>query len=751
MRSRRPILLLVLATISWCAVRSSFAAAGPPDPAARLTRALAEAETSLRQNEPEIAESRYRTALAEGWLLLGALAAVEGDLVEAARAFERAAGSVTDDRRGLMALAMVELEAGRAGEAANLLRRLAARNPADAEVRQSLARALAAAGSLEEAVQELEEVRVLAPEHHETLYTLATAYLRQGRPEAAQPLLTELAAERPRPETHVLIGRTWRDHGHHERARAALEAALELDPGVRRAHYYLGTVELLSEGRGRIEEAIGHFRAELEVAPDDPMTNLYLGIGLVESRRHEEALPPLETASRAAISRRDAFQFLGRSYLALDRPAEAVTALRRALELARAEAMELPDGVFVDLGESQLSSIHYQLALALRRTGKTDDAATHFARAREHSARLAESSREILSRYLGQEKPGSAPGVLGPPLEFPAVAGLEPAGRERLRRAVASAVARTYLHLGVFKSRESRFAGAARLFAAGAELDPGFPRLQYSLGVALFNDGQFEEATAPLTRAREESPEDADLRRMLALARLNNEDYEGAAELLRSDAGRRENPSLEYAYGLALVRSGRAAEAESVFAALLAENSEWPELNVVLGQAYAQQDEYEAAIGSLRRALELDPGVAEAHATLGDIFLRQGKLGEAEASLRAELAAHPEDERSRYTLAMVLDLNRRPEEAKRLLRQHLDARPLSADGRYLLGKILLAEGAAEDALEQLTAAADLAPEDANIRYQLGQALQKLGRADEARREFESFRRLKQALRDGGAP
>ncbi len=726
---------------------AALAAASDADPAAGLRRALEEAEAHLEQGETEIAESRYRSALREGWLLLGALAAVEGDLARAAAAFERAAGSAADDRRPQLARARVELEAGRAGEAARLLRRLAARDPSDVEVRQTLARALAAAGSLDEAVQELEEVRALAPEQLETLFTLATAYLRQGRPEAAAPLLDRLAAERAIPETHVLIGRTYRDHGHHDRARTALETALEMDPGVRRAHYYLGTVELLSEGRGRIEEAIGHFQAELEIAADDPMTNLYLGIGLVESRRHEEALAPLERAARFAQTQRDAFQFLGRACLALGRPEEAIAHLRRALELAQAEPMAAPGSVFVDLGESQLSSIHYQLALALRRSGQPQEAATHFALAEEYSARLAESSRETLSRYLEDAPREEAPQSLGPPLEFPAVADLAPAARKELERRVARDVARCYLNLGVFKSRSGRFAGAARLFAAGAELVPEFPRIQYSLGVALFNSGRFEEATAPLRRAYHESPADSDLRRMLALAHLNSEQYETAAELLRDDDERRTNPSLEYAYGLALVRSGRAAEAETVFAGLLAERSDWPELNVVMGQAFAQQGDYEAAVRALRRALELRPEVAEAHATLGDIFMRQGKLPEAERELRAELAAHPGDERSRYTLAMVLDLGRQPQEAKSLLREHLRARPRSADGRYLLGKILLAEGAAEEALEQLTAAAELAPEDPNVRYQLGQALQKLGRPEEAEEEFEAFRRLKAAARE----
>ncbi|MDX1501379.1 MAG: tetratricopeptide repeat protein [Thermoanaerobaculia bacterium] len=740
-RGRGRAALPTAALTLWAALAG--APARSEDPAAPLTTALTAAEEAFERKEPEIAESQYRSALREGWLLMGTLLAETGDLERAAEAFERAAGAAADDRRARVAQALVALESDRPDEAAILLRRLAARDPADTEVRQTLARALAAAGNLDEAVQELEEVLALAPDELETLFFLATGYLRQGRPEMAEPLLTRLAAERPQAETHLLIGRTWRDHAHYDRARTALRKALEIDPGLRRAHYYLGTVELLAEGRGRVEEAIAHFRAELAVAPDDAMTNLYLGIALVESRQHEEALGPLERATGSPLSHRDAHQFLGRALLALDRAEEAVTALRRALELAQETPMAAPGGVFVDLGESQLSSLHYQLALALRRSGRPEEAEPHFARAREHSARLAESTRETLSRYLEDETSQSA---FGPPLQFPTISGLDAAQRERLERRVRAGLARASFDLGVLKAREGRFDGAARLLADTVELVPDFPRGAYSLGVALYNAGRFEEATAPLERARAGSPGDPVLGRMLALAHLNGEGYAEAAELLEDDPERASNPSLQYAYGVALVRSDRAAEAADLFSRLIADNADWPELHVVLGQAAAQQGDYEAAAASLRRALELDPGVAEAHATLGDILLRQGRLDEAERELEAELAAHPGDERARYTLALVMDLNRKPEEAKRLLRRHLDARPRSADGRYLLGKILLGEGALEDALEQLEVAAELAPDDPNVRYQLGQALQKLGRGEEAARQFEAFRELKQASR-----
>ncbi len=720
----------------------------PQGPTRALERAIAQAERALQQSETQIAESRYRTALLEGWLLLGALEVEAGDLQAAREAFELASISAAETRRPHLFLAMVELQIGEAETAVSLVRGLMAQNRADAVVRRLLPRALMAADQVDEAIQEMTELHVLAPEDLENTYALARAYLGQGRLEEAAALFAKVAEGRSIPATRVLIGRTYRDFDHYELARQELLAALEQDPRVPRAHYYLGTVDLFDRGQELLEEAMEHFEAELRVAPEDPITNLYLGIALVETRRHEEALPRLELASRLVTGRAEAFQFLGRAYLALDRIDEAVAAFRRGLEIAENAPEQIAARSAVDFRQRQLSSLHYQLAQALRRGGDREAAALHFDAAKKYSARSAEGARELLDAYFREDQDEESLAAATWPLELSPLSGVDPQERATVARVVAKSLVQAYFNLGVLQTKAGRFAEAASLYARATDLEPDAPRLQYALGVALFNDGQFEQATTPLSRALDDEPGDDNLRRMLALAWFNSQSYEKAAELLRDDPERRANPSLQYAYAVALVRSGRAAEAEPVFARLLAENADWPELNVLLGQAHAQQDDYDAAIRYLRRALELKPDVAEAHATLGDIYLRQGKLAEAEEALRAELASHPEDARAKYTLAVVLDLDRKPEAALEVLRPLLDAKPDLADGRYLLGKILLAQGAAEEARAQLEAAAELSPGDANIHYQLGQAYQRLGQRDRARHEFEEYRRLKKDSREG---
>src|SRR5205814_10202540 len=119
---------------------------------------------------------------------------------------------------------------------------------------------------------------------------------------------------------------------------------------------------------------------------------LRLGIALLEDRRPAEALPALDLAVRSGPPESEAFHYLGRAQLALDMTQEAAASLARALELVKGPPFD----------EVQRGSIHYNLALALRKLGRETEAAAHFAQAEQASARVAESARERLARHLAE-------------------------------------------------------------------------------------------------------------------------------------------------------------------------------------------------------------------------------------------------------------------------------------------------------------------------------------------------------------
>src|SRR5437773_2632634 len=237
------------------AIVPAAAAQTASDPVYSVDVNVSAAEQSLSAGELQTAESRYRSALMAGWMLIGALRIADHRLPEARDAFRRASTSVVDANPALQALAVVHLQMGEAPSAVAILTRLAAANSTDVQSRRLLAQALVANGQPEQAVQELEETANANPNDPEITFALASGYLRLKKLDAAERLFDEVAKARPLPETYVLIGRTYRDGRQYDRAGSALETALRMNPRVRRAHYYLGTVAVLSKGIALLDEA----------------------------------------------------------------------------------------------------------------------------------------------------------------------------------------------------------------------------------------------------------------------------------------------------------------------------------------------------------------------------------------------------------------------------------------------------------------------------------------------------------------
>jgi glycosyltransferase involved in cell wall biosynthesis len=115
-----------------------------------------------------------------------------------------------------------------------------------------------------------------------------------------------------------------------------------------------------------------------------------------------------------------------------------------------------------------------------------------------------------------------------------------------------------------------------------------------------------------------------------------------------------------------------------------------------LGVIFNQLGQYDKAITSLRKAIELRPDFPQARYDLGVALLRKGLLDEASAEFRNVLQLEPANPDAMYNLAVSLQRLRQDEEAERLYRRLIERQP-SAKAWNNLGALLAASGRILDA------------------------------------------------------
>jgi tetratricopeptide (TPR) repeat protein len=263
----------------------------------------------------------------------------------------------------------------------------------------------------------------------------------------------------------------------------------------------------------------------------------------------------------------------------------------------------------------------------------------------------------------------------------------------------------------------------------------------YARAIELEARGNFPAALSLLWQAAGLAPHDADIQNRLGEAL----DRMGALDAA-SDAYRRavsERPDFRKAVNnliLALVKSGKGPEAVERARAFVAQSPEDANRYFTLGLAQSEQDVVQA-IGSFRRALELDPHHNLARYNLALILKRADRVPEAIATLQRALEIEPRAE-AYYTLGVIYwqqgDLDR----AASALGAAVGAEPRYAEAHYTLGAVRAAQREWPGAAESLRRAIALRPDLAGAHDTLARVLQRSGDEAGSRAQFAEAERLR---------
>jgi len=394
-----------------------------------------------------------------------------------------------------------------------------------------------------------------------------------------------------------------------------------------------------------------------------------------EAGRFAQAASRLETLIPYASKSFEIRELLGMIYASIPEPEKAIEQLKIAVQIKpnSGEARTNLGATYLRFGEADLAGEQFKEALALEptsynanhnlgefyiQTGKIEkalpllkqaylvnpgayDNAYDLAMANLTLGRL-DDARTVVQALLKQKNTGELHNLLGQIDEkdgkfvaaandYEAAAHLEPNEDNLFAWGSEMLLHRTY-------------EPAIAIFQKASEMYPKSPRIFIGLGLALYSRGIYDRAVQALIRAADLNPKDP--RCYVFLSKAYNSSPLQADEVV--DRFRRyaelepTNALAQYYYAMSLWKGKRAgsvnidlASVEALLKKTIELDDSLADAHVQLGNLYADQHEYEKSIPQYQRALELNPDLSDAHYRLGTDLVHIGQKENAQKEFSA--------------------------------------------------------------------------------------------------------------------
>jgi tetratricopeptide (TPR) repeat protein len=181
---------------------------------------------------------------------------------------------------------------------------------------------------------------------------------------------------------------------------------------------------------------------------------------------------------------------------------------------------------------------------------------------------------------------------------------------------------------------------AVIVFKKGAVAHPNSARMLVGLGAALYADGSYEEAAGQLCHASDLKPEDPTPYLFLGKMEVTSPTSFSCGEqkLARFVQNQPGNALANYYFAMAVLKRDRESKSpagsQQVEALLKKSVAIDPEAYLQLGILYAAQGASDQAIAAFKKAIEVTPGLGEAHYRLSQLYKRSGEKAKSEQEIQ---------------------------------------------------------------------------------------------------------------------
>jgi tetratricopeptide (TPR) repeat protein len=313
----------------------------------------------------------------------------------------------------------------------------------------------------------------------------------------------------------------------------------------------------------------------------------------------------------------------------------------------------------------------------------------------------------------------------------------------------------TRIRLGDARARAGDHAAAEASYRAAAALAPDEGSIHRRLGQSLLALCRDADAVASLTRAAELLPADSATWSALAQARRRTGDADGAETAARASQRLRPAPDFADPKRIELLSLGVSSAVCRDRAAFLLRHGDFQgairDLTIVaesfpadamiqaqLGEASMKSQQPQQAMHHLRRAIELQDSLTEAHIRLGSLLADRGQLEEAITHFQTAVRQEPENAGAHSLLALALGRSQRFEESLAAFDRSAALATPDAQTELNWGTTLLRSGRAMEAIEHYQRSLELQPRSIDALWSLGRAYEQIARPDLAIGAYEKI-------------
>ena len=386
-------------------------------------------------------------------------------------------------------------------------------------------------------------------------------------------------------------------------AQKQLEALVQKNAGNFEINELLGLVYV---AQGEQEKANRFLAKAVQIRPNLTEARTRLGTNFLALNQNDQAAIQFKKAVQLAPHDYDANHNLGEFYIQTGNISASIPFLQRAQE-----------------SNPAAYNNGYDLALALDEAGRLDEA------------------RQQLQRLISLRDSAELHGVLGEVEEKSQNYLASAAQYEQAARMDPSE--QNILNWGAELLLHQTFAPAVEVFKAGTQRYPQSGQLYNGLGIALYGEGQTDDAIRAYFRASDLMPSE-----QLSMIFVGKA-CEGASPVLADQIRARlqsfleqsdDSAELDYDLAVCWLKTGQAGakadrdvQVESHLKHALLLNPNYGDAFFQLGALYADQRKYAEAVEQYERALKINPNAANTHYRLGQALARLGNDTRAQEEL----------------------------------------------------------------------------------------------------------------------